>query len=128
MNVQSQSGRGLSGLIGGVAGLAVAGAVAYAAYQVFPVYMAYFKFKDAIQEAAQTSQGKSEHQVMAQVLEKAAELQLPVTEPQISFRRDSQRAFLGVEYETELNLLPKYTVRWKFTPQADVFLYKPPER
>jgi len=101
--------------------LALAAIVANAAWRMGSAYVSYYKFKDAVTEAAQFGAGKSDAQLRAQVMQIASDFDLPVNDDSVSVRRQSEHTVIDGSYTQVIEVFPGVRYPWAFTWTIDVF-------
>ena len=94
--------------------LALLAIVANATWHVFTVYSAHWKFLDGIQYAAQFRGDKTDEQIRQQVLEIAAQAELPVEEGQLTVTHAETRTTIDTAYTRVIELFPGFTYPWPF--------------
>jgi hypothetical protein len=72
----------------------------YGGYKLLPTYMAAWEFEDAIKEEAKLNAygNRSDTEIRDTLLRKAHELEIPITENQVSVRRDSGELVISADY------------------------------
>ena len=100
--------------------LAFVALLANATWHVFAVYLAHYKFKDSVTSTAQFGSEKSESQLRERILELAGEFELPVTDENLSIRREAHRTIVETSYKRPVELVPGYKYPWPFTIYVDV--------
>lgn len=86
--------------------------LAYEAKQFGPKLVAQYQFQDAVIEAAKFSRTKTAGAVQLEVLQKAAELQLPISRDMIKVTRQPTNTRIEVRYELEAEWLPGRPYKW----------------
>lgn len=123
--------------------LAIAALVINAAWRVGSTYLRYYQFEDALQELAQFGDTRADKQLCGQAVEKAVNLDLPVTADAITIRRGSNPAyncekgfeggaaprtagaakiFIDAAYTDVLQPLPGYRLNWEFKPSVSAWV------
>jgi hypothetical protein len=123
--------------------LAIAALVINAAWRVGSTYLRYYQFEDALQELAQFGDTRKDRQLCDQAMEKAANLEVPVTADAISIRRGSNpgyncekgfqgttvpvtvgsaKIFIDAAYTDVLQPLPGYRINWEFKPSVSAWV------
>jgi hypothetical protein len=105
--------------------LALLAIVANATWHVFTVYSAHWKFLDGIQYAAQFRGDKSDEQIRQQVLEIAAQAELPIDEGQLTVTHAETRTTIDTAYTRTIELFPGFTYPWPFTVHVDAYTTAP---
>ena len=101
--------------------LAFVALLANATWHVFAVYLAHYRFKDSVTSTAQFGGQKSESQLRGRILELAGEFDVPVTDENLSIRRDAHRTIVETSYKRPVELVPGYKYEWPFTMYVAVF-------
>jgi hypothetical protein len=101
--------------------LALAALVAHAAWQLFVVYSAHYKFKDAVTSATQFRAEMSDGQLHDRVFELASQFGLPVTDENLTIRREENHTIVESSYTRPVNFFPGFTYPWPFTLKVDTF-------
>ncbi len=100
--------------------LAVLATLVFLAIKLVPPYINNYQFQDDLITVARYNtyaQNKTEADIRQEVLGKARELGLPVTEEQIAVEKSSVGVNIDVKY-TVVVPVPGYTFNLKFNPQA----------
>ena len=105
--------------------LLVAGAVIHASWRTGNAYWTYYQFRDEVQAAAQFGGNHSDREVHARVVEIASRLQVPVTDEQISVRREQNHTFIDLAYVDRIEILPRYVYPWEFKVSVDAWTVLP---
>ncbi len=104
-----------SGRLGCIVWLAVLGLIGYGLYKVIPVKIATSTFYDFMQEEASFASIRNVPQLKKEILAKARELDLPVTEENLKIKRSRESITIEAHYEITINFFrgwKKYV--WKF--------------
>jgi hypothetical protein len=122
--------------------LAIAALVINAVVRVGSTYLRYYQFEDALQELAQFGDSRGDKQLCTQAMEKAANLEVPITAEAVMIRRGSNptyncgkgfeggvagapgaaKIFIDAVYTDVLNPLPGYRMNWEFKPSASAWV------
>jgi hypothetical protein len=105
--------------------LALVALLANATWHVFVVYLAHYKFKDSVTSTAQFGVEKTEPELRDRILVLAGELDVPVTDDNLSIRRDEHETVVETSYKRRIELVPGYKYEWPFTMRVDVFTTPP---
>jgi hypothetical protein len=106
--------------------LALVAIVANATWHLFAVYSAHYKFKDAVQYAAQVRGKKTDEQLKQEVLGIAAQAELPIEEERLTVRRlDDTHTTVDTGYTRIVELFPGFTYPWPFTVHVDAYTKAP---
>jgi hypothetical protein len=104
-----------SGKIGCFVWLAVLGLIGYGLYKVIPVKIATSTFYDFMQEEASFASIRNVQQLQKEILAKAKELAVPVTEENLKIKRTKESITIEAHYEITIEFFggwKKYV--WKF--------------
>jgi len=102
--------------------LALVAIVANATWHLFVVYSAHYKFKDAVQYAAQSRGKKTDEQLRQEVLGIATQAELPVDEETVKVQRlDQTHTTVDASYTRTVELVPGFTYPWPFTVHVDAY-------
>lgn len=110
----TRSARG-GGRLGCIVWLAVLGLIGYGLYKVIPVKIATSTFYDFMQEEASFASIRNVKQLQKEILAKAKELNLPVTEENLTLSRTRESITIEAHYEMTVEFFggwKKYV--WKF--------------
>src|SRR5262245_56213315 len=99
--------------------LAIVAAIANATWHVFLVYSADYKFRDAVQYAAENRGKKTNDELKQEVLGIAAQAELPIDEGQLTIRLEDTHTTVETHYTRTVELLPGFTYPWPFTVHVD---------
>ncbi|HEY7112822.1 MAG TPA: hypothetical protein VIA45_07815 [Thermoanaerobaculia bacterium] len=116
MERRSRAMRGKAN-IGCIVWLAILFLVGYVLYKVVPVKIATSTFYDAMQEQASFGSIKGLGQIEYAILQKARELELPITKENLVIKRSKEAITIEAHYEMTIdffNGLYKYV--WKLDP------------
>lgn len=123
--------------------LAIAALVVNAAVRVGSTYLRYYQFEDALQELAQFGDTRKDKQLCDQAMEKAVNLEVPITAEAITIRRGSNptyncgkgfdggvtqatvggaKIFIDAVYTDVLRPLPGYRMDWEFKPSVSAWV------
>ncbi len=123
--------------------LAIAALVLNAAWRVGSTYLRYYQFEDALQELAQFGETRTDKQLCSQAMEKAANLDVPITAEAVTIRRGSNpvfncdkgfeggvmpsargtaKIFIDAVYVDQLRPLPGYRLDWEFKPSVSAWV------
>lgn len=108
--------------------LALAALVAHAAWRLGTAYLQFYRFTDAVTQAAQFGSEKSRAEIASRVMELASEYDVPLAEGAVTVRRDDRNhTYVDGSYVRPVSLAPGYSYAWPFTIKVDVFTVKPPK-
>lgn len=104
-----------SGKLGCIVWLAVLALIGYGLYKIIPVKIATSTFYDFLQEEASFASIRNVPQLQKEILAKAKELDLPVTEENLKIKRSRESITIEAHYEITIDFFngwKKYV--WKF--------------
>ena|SRR5688572_353261 len=107
---RSQAGEGQLGCVFGL--LLLLGCI-FVAYKLIPVKVASAELRDIVVDEAKSAGTHKDERIMKTILDKAAELKLPVTKEDVSIRRTQSMINVDVRYQVPVEF-PGYTYIWKF--------------
>ena len=110
-----ESGEGQFGCLVGIVILLVA---AVLAYKLIPVKIKAADMRDTIVDEAKSAGQYDEGAIRKHILQKAKELEFPVTEENIEISRKSTYVIIDVKYTVPVDL-PGYTYNWNFHHHAE---------
>ena len=113
--MRSQRGMRGAGKIGCLLWLAVLALIGYFLYKVIPVKVATSTFYDFMQEEAAFGSIREPKQLMLELLAKARELELPITEENLKIKRTRENITIEAHYVITVDFFngwKKYV--WKF--------------
>jgi hypothetical protein len=101
------------------AGAAVLAILAFLGARLFPIYLHNLELQQYVEDVTHrtSSYSASDDVLRTWVLDKAAQLSLPVHADNVHIRRESARLSIDVRYEMRVDL-PLYTVNLHFYPGA----------
>ena len=95
----------------------------YMAYKFIPVYIAAYDFDNAIKTQAQYSGSmKTNEVILKELLQKAQELELPITKDNIKIQRSQSRLVITADYTVPVKT-PFFTYPWHFTEEESAVLF-----
>jgi len=120
MHRNAQRGEGKIGLI---IALAVLGIAIFLGVKIIPVRVAAYEFKDFIQEEAQAgSLRKTDEIVVKRILEKAADLEIPLKKKDLKVRRTQSEMIISASYVQPIDLKVRtYEFRMDIKERAPLF-------
>jgi hypothetical protein len=111
------------GRFGTLVGLCVLGLTVYLGFKVVPVMINAYAFRDYIeQEARFAALRNKDQEVVARVVRKAQELELPVEEKAVKVNRVHGRFDIAVSYTVPI-VTPVYTYNWEFDEKFSAPLF-----
>jgi Domain of unknown function (DUF4845) len=101
------------------AGIAVLAVLAFLGAELFPIYLHNLQLEQFVEEVTHRREAAtaSDDLLRARVLDKAAQLGLPVRPDNVRIERAPERVRIDVRYEMRVDL-PLYTVNLHFYPGA----------
>ena len=99
--------------------LAIVALLGNAAYHVGAEYLTYFKFRDAIRDAA-IFKARNNTELMARILDLAVQYELPVSEENVTIDRKERRVNIDGWYDQPIEIAPNYTYPWHFALSIEV--------
>ncbi len=118
--MQANRGARGSGRLGCIIWLAVLGLIGYGLYKIIPVKIATSTFYDFMQEEASFASIRDVKQLRSEILAKAKELKLPVTEENLKITRSKEAVRIEAHYQITIEFFngwKKYV--WKFDQVVD---------
>jgi hypothetical protein len=104
-----------------IVNLAIFLLIANALYRFVPVYFHYQQFKDAVHETALFSRGRTDAQLIDQVMDLAAKYQIPLDREYVQVRRENERTIIDASYIETIEWFPSYTRKWQFNVGEQAF-------
>jgi hypothetical protein len=105
--------------------LAIVALVANAIWRIGSAYMSFYRFKDAVDEMALHSTGKTVEELKDRVLELAAAYDEPIDADAVSVRRDEPHLVVEGSYKKRVLLAPGFEYSWPFTLNVDEMVVTP---
>lgn len=105
--------------------LAISALIVNGAWRIGSEYAAFYRFRDAVREAA-LARGLSDDRLRERIMELAAARDLPLAEDQFTIRRKERHTFVSGSYVKPLMLFPGVPYPWRFTWEVDGFVITPP--
>ena len=106
------------GQLGCIFGLLVFLAAIFIAYKMIPVKVKAADLRQTVQDQAKTAGTFSDGQIRKSIMNKAAELELPVADEALVIDRMANRIVIDVKYTVPVEF-PGYTYQWNFHHHAD---------
>jgi hypothetical protein len=85
----------------------------------------YYQLKDSAEQIARFGAESSSTQLQLQIVERAAELELPVEEEDVTVRREGQRTIAEASYTQPIELFPSYEYPVTFSFSVDAYAVRP---
>jgi hypothetical protein len=102
------------GRIGCILWLAVLALIGYGLYKIIPVKIATSTFYDFMQEEAAFGSVRDPKQLQRELLTKARELDIPVTEDNLTIKRTRENITIEAHYEITVEFFGWKKYVWKF--------------
>ena len=107
----------------GLLALLIVGSVVYVGFKVLPVRTAAYQFEDALRDEvvlAASRRRTTDDNIRRSLVERAAELGLPVPHQAIVVRRPGRKYIvIEADYIVEVEFIGGYVYSWHFTPKAE---------
>ena len=103
---------------GCVVGLLLLLAGIFIAYKMIPVKVKAAELRGEVVDEAKSAGQRGDDRIMANILKRAQELQLPVTENDVQIRRAATSIAVDVRYTVPVEF-PGFTYQWKFHHHAE---------
>jgi len=110
-----ERGEGQFGCLVGLALLAIAALIAF---KMIPIKVKAAEMRDVVYDESKSAGQHNNQQIMQAILHKAEQLQLPVTEKDVSIERANQAITVEVRYTVPVDF-PGYTYQWSFHHKAE---------
>jgi hypothetical protein len=95
--------------------------IANALYRFVPVYFHYQQFKDAVHETALFARGRTDAQLIDQVMEHAARHKIPLDREFVQVRHENERTVIDASYIETIEWVPGYKRNWQFDVGEQAF-------
>lgn len=111
------------GRLGFVVALALFAAGAFVLVKIVPVRIAAYEFREALRhEAAYASTERNDGTIRKRIIEKAADLAIPLDPRNLSVQRSTAQVTISVTYEQPVDLkLTKYVYKFRQQEKAPLF-------
>jgi len=106
--------------------LALLALVANATWHVFLAYSAHYKFRDAVNYAAENRGDKTDDALHDQIVQLAADEDVPVQPDDIVVLHEGIATAVTVSYTRPIELVPSYPYGWSFSFRADTYTHQAP--
>ena len=106
--------------------LAIVFLILHALYRYGVVYVHYQQFKDAVQETALFAKDKDEADILARVMELAAQYQIPLDRRFVQVSRQGETTVIDAAYVEEIEWLPSWKKPMEFTVGTKAWHVRPP--
>src|SRR5262244_3168702 len=106
--------------------LAIVALIANGIWRVGSAYLSFYRFKDAVDEMALHSHGKTVEELKDRVLELAASYDEPIDTDAVSVRREEPQVIVEGSYKKRVLLAPGFEYAWPFTLNVSEMVISPP--
>ena len=106
--------------------LALLALVANATWHVFLAYSAHYKFKDAVNYAAEHRGDKTDDALHDQILQLAANEDLPVQPDDVVVLHEGIATAVTVSYTRAIEVVPNHPYTWSFSFRTDTYTRQAP--
>ena|ERR1022692_178985 len=97
--------------------LAICGLIAYGLYKIVPVKVQSAAFADFLQEESSFGSIKSQQQIEAEILNKAKEMNIPVTKDNLTIKKTKELITVEAHYSMTIDFFNgAFKYEWKFDP------------
>lgn len=117
MRHRNRAQRG-EGQVGCLVGLIILLIAIFIAYKLIPVKVKAADLRQTVIDEAKSAGSHGDNQIMKQILAKAEETKLPVTEDNVTITRNSNQIKVEVDYTVPV-AFPGYTFNWHFHNTAE---------
>lgn len=101
--------------------LALVALVANATWHLFGAYSPHFKFKDAVQYAAQYRGDATDEDLRQRILDSALQFDIPLTAADLSVTHQDKHTIIALSYTRVVDLAPGLSYPWPFSLSIDTF-------
>lgn len=106
------------GQFGCLVGLAIIALVGLIAYRMIPVKVKAAELRDTVVDEAKSAGQHNNKRIRASILDKAEQLDLPVSDKDVLIERKHQMIRIEVEYTVPVEF-PGYTYQWHFRVKTE---------
>jgi hypothetical protein len=99
----------------------IAAAILNAAVRVGMVYASYYQLKDASQELVTFGAQVSPNEIQSRLVQKAAELKVPLNPDDVDVHRDGQHTTVSMAYTQSAEVFPRYQYPINFRFSVDAY-------
>ena len=110
-----ERGEGRFGCLVGLVLLLLAGLIAY---RMIPVKVKTADLRDTVEDESKSAGRHNDKVIMANILHKAEQLELPVTKDDVRIKRANSYIKIDVKYTVPVEF-PGYTYQWEFRHHAE---------
>ena len=105
--------------------LAIVALLANGIWRIGSAYLSFYRFKDAVDEMALHSKGKTLDELKDKVLELASSYDEPIDADAVSVRREDLQLIIEGSYKKPVLLAPGFEYAWPFTLNVDEMILNP---
>lgn len=105
--------------------LAIVALIANAAWRVGNAYLGYYRFTDAVQQAAHYRGDKSDAQIHDRVFALASQHDIAVTDDTLTIRSEQNRTIVEGAYTQPIEVIPGVVYNWPFAIHIDTPIVDP---
>jgi len=110
------------GRVGLLVALILVGGVIFTAVKFVPVYIAAYDMRDMVRGEASRATLKTDDQVLKAILDKAAELDLPITKKSVQMSRTQSKFRIKVQFEVPIDLaVTTYVYKYDQSEETPLF-------
>jgi hypothetical protein len=99
--------------------LVIAALVANALYRVGAEYLNYFRFRDAVRDAAMFK-ARNDDDLRERVVGLAQEYDIPISGEDVAIHRENRLVTVDASYRKAIEVLPRYQMGWPFDVSVEV--------
>ncbi len=99
--------------------LALVALLANAAFHVGSEYVLYFRFRDAIRDAAMFK-AKNNAELMARIVDIAGQFEIPLDQDNVTIERQERRVTVDGWYDKPIEVVPNYEYPWHFSIAEEI--------
>ena len=99
--------------------LAIAALVANAVWRAGSAYLTFYRFRDAVTEAAQYSKAKSPDELRQRILGLASDYGVPLPDDAVTVRLQDNHTLIDASYTQPVDLFPGFRYQWPFSFDID---------
>jgi hypothetical protein len=99
--------------------LAAVALLANGVYHVGSEYLTYFRFRDAIRDAAMFK-ARNNAELMARILDIAGQYEIPLDQDNLTIEREERRVTVDGWYDKPIEVVPNYEYPWHFSIEEEI--------
>ena len=99
--------------------LVIAALIANAVWRAGSAYLTFYRFKDAVTEAAQYSKVKSPDDLRQRILDLASDYGVQLAEGEVTVRLQDNHTLIDASYTQGVDLFPGFRYQWPFSFNID---------